>query len=304
MNGNSINDEIICNNGHDINDESISSESNAMQLNEALKQRDALIKQLSERLQVTLQSRDDVMQTAESMALQIEELKNQLRLVSSSLLNKPIEEQPILIDFECQTEWNEDSSIEYARRQSEFDVSHDVIGIGVNTLSAVMVDKSEQTFLTESICENAVQTDNDILHRNCREELEKAKQTLVNELTERERKTELALLEQVNQLEAQMRRDRQTYLEENNQLDYEIESLKTQISELERKQRPSKSDEREADFHYEDVHTYKTRISESSSPLQPYSPFLPNQSESDRHSSSRSPIHSHVQKYVLLVPVQ
>jgi hypothetical protein len=295
MNGNAISDEIVGNNYvNDFNDESISSESNPIQLNDTLKQRDALIKQLSERLQETLKSRNDVSQMADLMALQIEELKKQLRLVSSSLLNKPVEEHPILVDFQCQTEWNEESSIEYIRRQSEYEVSHDV-----NAFSAVMEDKSEQTIQTENLCESEVQTDNDILHRNCREELEKAKLNLVNEFTEREKKIESELLEQINQLEQQMKRDRQTYIEESKKMDNQIFNLKSQISDIERMRRQSKSDE--SDFHEDDIQNFKPRVSESSSPLQPSSPLLPIQSDNDPRSTSRSPIHANLQKYVPLV---
>ncbi len=295
MNGNAISDEIVANNYvNDFNDESISSESNAIQLNDTLKQRDALIKQLSERLQETLKSRNDVSQMADLMALQIEELKKQLRLVSSSILNKPVEEHPILVDFECQTEWNEESSIEYMRRQSEYDVSHDVnTASDVNTFSAVMEDKSEQTIQTENLCESEVQTDNEILHRNCREELEKAKLNLVNEFTEREKKIESELLEQINQLEQQMKRDRQTYIEESKKMDNQIFNLKSQISDIERMRRQSKSDE--SDYHDDDIQNFKSRVSESLSPL------LPIQSDNDPRSTSRSPIHVNLQKYVLIV---
>jgi hypothetical protein len=162
-----------------------------------------------------------------------------------------------------------------------------------------MEDKSEQTIQTENLCESEVQTDNDILHRNCREELEKAKLNLVNEFTEREKKIESELLEQINQLEQQMKRDRQTYIEESKKMDNQIFNLKSQISDIERMRRQSKSDE--SDFHEDDIQNFKPRVSESSSPLQPSSPLLPIQSDNDPRSTSRSPIHANLQKYVPLV---
>jgi hypothetical protein len=180
------------------------------------------------------------------------------------------------------------------RRQSEYDVSHDVnTASDVNTFSAVMEDKSEQTIQTENLCESEVQTDNEILHRNCREELEKAKLNLVNEFTEREKKIESELLEQINQLEQQMKRDRQTYIEESKKMDNQIFNLKSQISDIERMRRQSKSDE--SDYHDDDIQNFKSRVSESLSPL------LPIQSDNDPRSTSRSPIHVNLQKYVLIV---
>ena len=280
-------EEINGNNIYDMTDESLSiSESNLFQLNETLKQREALIKQLSERLQTTLQSRDDITKTAECMVAQIEELKQQLKFVSTSLLNKTTEEQPIFQDFECQTEWTEEYSIEDVRRQSVSQLSQlsTPIGvpIGVNTFMSSFEEKTIQI-------DNSVQTETDLLDIKCKQELERLKQSLCLQFKEREKQIESKLSEEVNRLETQLKSDKRQYIDQNGKLEEEIQRLKSYICDLEKQKNSLKTIE----F---DEEVPNSKLSRSLSPLLPNSSL--NLSERDRHSSSRSPIFQTLQKYV------
>ncbi|CAG2101665.1 unnamed protein product [Medioppia subpectinata] len=291
------NEDMSDMNIYDMNDDSVSiSEANVLQLNQTLRQREAVIKQLSERLQTTLKSRDDITETAETMAQQVQELRSQLKLMSTSLLHKAMDGQPspALHDFQCQTEWTEDNSfsVEEPRRLSQSLLSVDTVPHGLKTLSSV----SESTYLGD----NSVQTESD-LHLKCRQELERLEYNLMVEFNEREKRIESTLSERVNQLQQQMVSDRNSYLDTNRKLDEEIDRLKSYITELEDKQKSLKMN-----GDHEIERYTKTRINESSSPVSPFSPFLQNITENELHlrSTSRSPIFQTLQKYVAQTPIE
>ena len=292
MNGSAKPEEINGNSLYDFNDDSSPpSESVVFHMNETLRQRDLLIKQLSERLKSALQSRDDITQTAEGMASQIDELKNQLKWVSNSLLNRTADGQALCQDFECQTEWTEESSIEESRRQSEAASRHSIVSIpfSVHTMT-------DQTIQSEMLCENSVQTDSDFLHLKCKQELDKMRDNLMFEFCERQRQIESKLSDQVNQLERQLKNEKQSYLEENQKLDSEIERLKSYICDLEKRKSHRNSEDKEVD---DDLNNAKLRISGSLSPLLPNSG--PN--ASDLHPISRSPLFQTLQKYVIIIKI-
>lgn len=281
--------EIIVNEAHTV-------ENNVKLLYETIKQRDELIKQLSERLEVTLESRNDVLQQAENMALHVQGMKQQLKHVSSSLILRP---DPLTLDFECQTEWSDDtsfSSAEIFRRQSVREESHlTPIRMGDGMVEA----KSEGTIEADSPCilymEVSTQTDNNILHEKCRDEMKIAKIEIAKKFTENEKKTELALIEQVEQLQNQMKRDRETYVDENKKLDAEIERLKAEVAILSKYKRNNKSDESESIDEDTQIENTRRATNGSLSPL-PLSPCNLHPSYQNQRSSSQSPISNHVQK--------
>lgn len=260
------------------------SEGIVFQMNETLRQRETLIRQLSERLQLALQSRDHISQTAESMASQIDELKNQLKLVSNSLINRTIDGQPLCHDFECQTEWTEESSIEESRRMSESISRQSIASIALSGHTLV-----DQTLQYETFRDNSVHNGSDFIHNKCKQELEKLKNNLSLEFGERQRQIESKLSEQVYQLERQLKMEKECYLEERHKLGAEIERLKSNICDLESRNSHQSSENKEANH---DVNP-KVTISRSLSPLVPTS--SPN--GPDSHPVSRSPIFQTLQKY-------
>ncbi|CAG2161227.1 unnamed protein product, partial [Oppiella nova] len=325
---------------YDMNDSSVVNvslnESSVVQLNQTLRQRETLIRRLSEKLETTLKSRDHISQTAECMAKQIQELRDQLKSMSTSLLHRAVDGQTAtLVDFECQTEWTEDNSMEEPRRLSQSMISVDTVPAALKTVdgqTATLVDFECQTEWTEDnsmeeprrlsqsmisvdtvpaalktlssvndttfMCDNSLQMDID-LHLKCKQDLERLEYNLMVEFNEREKRIESTLEEQVNQLQQQMVSDRHSYLDTNKRLDAEIDRLKSYITELEDKQRLRKSSE-EKGLADHDIERYKSVRNESSSPLSPNSPFLQN----DLHSTSRSPIFQTLQKYVAQTPVE